>query len=729
MRSDRTHTLVSRITTFLLVSACAVAAVPAHAACPPNSVFQFSGEYTAGNFATSVAAGDFNNDGFTDLAVTNYSDNTVSIFLGRGDGSFNNQYTLPTESGPRGIATADVDGDGILDLVVTNVGAPTLSVLRGLGSGGHGNGSFAARVTYSAGFENRGIAIADLNGDGHPDLVVAGRTSAVVLLNQFVAGSWGKFPSATTYATTGSWGVTLGDFNGDGHLDIAAGNWIGATVSLFFGNGTGGFSVGPIVTVPGGCADITSGDLNGDGIRDIVAAGSSGVWVLKGNGSGGLGDGTFVVSAFAQLGHQFNDVIIGDMNGDGRPDIVGTDTDGLQAVFLPGDGSGAFNVYATFAVGTGPIGLVSFDANGDLVPDVFVVCSASGGYPGVVDALLGACQLPDAPQITQVRDVPHDQGGKVFVLWSRSRGDNPINHSVTSYRVWRRDPLQAAASSQVASNLASFDPNRHTHVALRVGGLSAAITYWEPMTVVPAAYLDGYAYTAPTTQDSLPDSNPYTAFFIQALTADPYTFWNSAPDSGYSVDNLAPAPPAPFVGAYLAGATQLHWGKNAEPDLAGYKVYRGDAPDFAPGPGSLIAAKADTGYADVGPAGSYYKLSSVDIHGNESAYNLLSPGATLGVSEKVASFALAFAAPSPNPARDQALVSFTLPQNENVSLAVYDMAGRRLRTLNSGAMDAGPHQLPFDLKDQAGRAMPSGLYFLRLEAGGRTLVRRLAIVE
>ena len=323
-----------RLPVFLAL-AIATSRPASSATCPASSLFQPQSFVTTGQFSVSVANGDFNSDGVKDLAVSNLNDNTVSILLGTGGGAFAPQVTYPAGSQPRGVAAADVNGDGILDLVVTDVGTSTVSVLIGLGSGGHGNGTFAAPITYVAGFQNRGVVVTDLNHDGHPDIVCAGRTSMAVLLNSQTAGAWGTFPTVTNYPTPSSWGVTAGDFNGDGNMDIAAGDWLDARVDIFLGNGAGSFSPGTPVVTPGGCSDITSGDLNGDGVMDLVAAGSTGIWVMIGHG-----DGKFGVSAFANTGDQFNSAIIVDVNGDGIPDILGTDTSTSQLVVLPGAGSG-----------------------------------------------------------------------------------------------------------------------------------------------------------------------------------------------------------------------------------------------------------------------------------------------------------------------------------------------------------------------------------------------------
>lgn len=198
------------------------------------------------------------------------------------------------------------------------------------------------------------------------------------------------------------------------------------------------------------------------------------------------------------------------------------------------------------------------------------------------------------PQIVSVVDAPNDQGGKVVLKWIASDYDAKRIHTVTNYRVWRRAPLDGTGE------------------------------FWEALATVPSAQLKGYAYTAVTLQDSLPDSNPYSDFFVQALTLDPLTFYSSDPDSGYSVDNLSPPMPAPFVATYLANSTELHWSRGPAPDLMEFRLYRGTSTSFTPGPGNLVAATRDTQFVD-DASSAFYKLAAVDIHGNVSRYALVTP--------------------------------------------------------------------------------------------------------
>src|SRR5205814_748853 len=119
-------------------------------------------------------------------------------------------------------------------------------------------------------------------------------------------------------------------------------------------------------------------------------------------------------------------------------------------------------------------------------------------------------------------------------------------------------------------------------------------TFWEAIATLPAEQLISYAYDAPTTQDSIAGSNPYTAFFVTALTADPFTFFESAVDSGYSVDNLSPPTPAPFVATYASGSATLHWGASPAQDFREFRLYRGFSTAFVPAPANLVTATRAT---------------------------------------------------------------------------------------------------------------------------------------
>jgi hypothetical protein len=341
------------------------------------------------------------------------------------------------------------------------------------------------------------------------------------------------------------------------------------------------------------------------------------------------------------------------------------------------------------------------------------------------------CLGDPAPDITSVADVPNDQGGHVKVTWGRSYLDAGPGFGIGSYEVWRSVPpnQMAAARARGARQVASFAERP------AAGGLAFATTRvgatayaWEYVAAQPGRGFLTYSYTLPTTSDSIGGSNPYTAVLVVALSSVSNGFWASLPDSGYSVDNLPPATPAPFTGEYASGAAHLHWNPNPEQDLAEYRLHRGTTPDFTPAPGNLVASKPDTGYVDPVGARFYYKLCAVDVHGNASGYALLLPDATVGTAAPELPGATWLAPAAPNPMRGAATIRFGLARAGRVELAVYDQQGRRLRTLMAGAGAAGPRVVRWDGRDDAGRPCPSGLYLVRLATEGRSLTRRAVLL-
>ena len=215
---------------------------------------------------------------------------------------------------------------------------------------------------------------------------------------------------------------------------------------------------------------------------------------------------------------------------------------------------------------------------------------------------------------------------------------------------------------------------------------------------------------------------------MRAATATPTTFFDSCRDSGYSVDNLPPATPAPFAGVPVAGGNALHWGANLEVDLAYYRLYRGAEAGFVPGPGNLIAQPADTGYVDA--AGAYfYKLSAVDVNGNESGYAAAQITGVIGVEAPAQPRELALGPATPNPARGSVVWQLALPSAARVRADVHDAAGRRVGRIADATLDAGYQPLRWDLRDAGGRQVESGRYYLRVRVGERTLGGALTVVR
>ena len=324
-----------------------------------------------------VLVADLNGDGIPDLVL---GSNVVSIYLGNANGTYS-EAAAPSIQGPTSypIVVADFNGDGIPDLAVPLYGSNPIAILLG-----KGDGTFAEPVLASVpGFpvDITQIVHADFNGDGIPDLAVIDSDNSVVDI--LLGNGDGTFTAETT--TPPISGIPLnfatGDFNGDGKTDLAVTENSGK-IAILLGNGDGTFAASGSVNSAssGSPSPIAVADFNGDGKLDIaVVAGAytsanESVSILTGNG-----DGTFN-SPFSSPGSTSTIVTwsqVADFNQDGRPDVVLADSTGSATVFLNNGGGllgqsfsvvSGLNVPYYLEVGVG-------DLNGDGYPDI-----VAGGY-------------------------------------------------------------------------------------------------------------------------------------------------------------------------------------------------------------------------------------------------------------------------------------------------------------------------------------------------------------
>jgi sugar lactone lactonase YvrE len=316
--------------------------------------------------------------------------------------------------------------------------------------------------------------------------------------------------------------------------------------------------------------------------------------------------------------------------------------------------------------------------------------------------------------IATITDVPGDQGHQVRIRFLQNGSDIASSPApVTSYEIYRQSNASALAQQSVRIARPLARPS------------SAYVDGWDYLLTIPAHTDAVYEAVVSTLADSNASSTHRSVFFVRAATGAPSVFWDSVPDSGFSVDNLPPVTPAPFTAAYASGATALHWGRNSEPDLWYYRIYRGGTVGFVPSPATLIATRADTGYADVGAAGRYYKLSAIDVDGNESGYASLTPDVTVSVGT-VAPLRFSLAGARPNPARANRLtVEFELPMARSARLDLLDVGGRLVATRDVGVLGAGRHSIDF----AAGRHLSPGLYLIRLQQGAMVSTLRAVVLE
>jgi 6-phosphogluconolactonase (cycloisomerase 2 family) len=316
-----------------------------------TSSFAAKVDFTTGTTPYSVAIGDLDGDGKPDMAVANYSSGTVSVFRNTstsGSISFAARVDFATGSYPYSIAIGDLDGDGKPDLAIANYGSSTVSVLRNTSANGTITASsFATKVDFTTGSSPRSVAIGDLDGDGKADLVLAnlGSYTVSVLRNTSVSGTiaTSSFANKVDFATgSGPSFVAIGDLDGDGKSDLAVANVSGNTISVLRNTSTSGSSsFAPKVDFSVGSYPyyLAIGDLDGDGKPDLVASNnsSSSLSILRNTSvSGSITTSSFAAKADAGTGSGSNAVAIGDLDGDGMPDLAVVSGSNLVSVHRNG---------------------------------------------------------------------------------------------------------------------------------------------------------------------------------------------------------------------------------------------------------------------------------------------------------------------------------------------------------------------------------------------------------
>ena len=344
-----------------------------------------------------------------------------------------------------------------------------------------------------------------------------------------------------------------------------------------------------------------------------------------------------------------------------------------------------------------------------------------------------------APDIASAQDVPGDQGGQVFLSWDAARADRYMDTDagLTHYTIWRSiDVTQAAlaiegGASEIGS-LAELDSKSGDSV-IRVEETGALTIYWQLVDTHDAFYMEGYGLPVATLFDSTAASGKPHYFQVIGHTATPTVFWKSDPASGWSVDNIAPGAPVGLDGERRVApfGLNLTWDPNTESDFSCYALYRGLSEDFVPEAENLVAQLDETEYFDGewNWGGYYYKLSAFDVSGNESEFSLLAPDGVTDVETPKAPTASYLAQNFPNPFNPTTRISFGLAAPADVSLRIYDAAGRLVCALVEEARLAGNYAELWDGRDARGAAVASGIYFYRLQAGAFSETRKMALLR
>jgi hypothetical protein len=423
-----------------------------------DGTFQTAVIYGSGGYnPVSIAVADVNGDGKPDLVVANQcaanssfcSDGTVAVLLGNGDGTLQKAAVVYGPGTERivSMAVADVNADGKPDVIVANgcvnncVNNGTVGVLLG-----NGDGSFQSIVTYGTGSFvafTSWVAVGDVNGDGKLDLVVTSGCGAYPVCNPdgygggvtvLLGNGDGAFQAAVDYGTSGWYTtfVAIGDLNNDGRADLVVSNYCnlggigcfpntGDNVNVLLSDGTGSFPQAVTYNADGfGGNSVALGDVNGDGNLDVLVASQCVTTdYLCGSGTPGVvgellgkGDGTFQpVVTYPSGGYTAGSIVVADVNGDGRPDLVVSNCgnnvkctgDGIVGVLLNTSISFGLvpNPAAVIISGPGQRGstTITINANGNLSPQSLTNWTCSG-LPAESSCSLGAISAANQVGLT-----------------------------------------------------------------------------------------------------------------------------------------------------------------------------------------------------------------------------------------------------------------------------------------------------------------------------------------
>jgi hypothetical protein len=362
---------------------------------PFITTFPDSGQFTPAAFSTRtdiptgsgpqfICNTDLDGDGKPDIIVANGDSNTVTIYHNTstpGSISFSEvaSYTMGSSGYPIGVAAGDLDGDGKPDLVISNYFSQTLTIY--LNASTSGNIAMDSVLSVPSGNYILGASIADLNGDGKPEVIVASQGSNMlsVYTNSSTVGHIAFSNETPIIAPAGGspFKVVVADLDGDGKPDLAAANTYAGTVSVYLNTSPTGGAISFAANVDFGTGNFPEGmaigDLDGDGKPDLVVANNTDNTLSLLRNTSTVGSLSFAPQLTVNSGYAAYDLVIADLDGDGHPDIAVVDQyNSTVSVHrnISTPGAIAVSPNVDYATGNIPYSITTADFDGDGKPDL-----------------------------------------------------------------------------------------------------------------------------------------------------------------------------------------------------------------------------------------------------------------------------------------------------------------------------------------------------------------------
>jgi len=446
----------------------------------PANFYKPKVDFTAGTNPRNVATADLDGDGKPDLVVANGGSDNISVLRNTsttgsiGPSAFAAKVDFATGTTfIEYVTIGDVDGDGKPDIVIVSNG--NISVLRNTSISG--TVSFAAKVDFASGFTGPVFgAIGDVDGDGKPDIVNAnsGASSVSVRRNTSTSGSISFAAKVDFSSGLTSVSVAIGDLDGDGKPDLAVTNAEPSTntVSILRNTSTpGSVSFSAKVAFATGAIprNVAIGDLDGDGKADLVVANnatspaSTTISVLRNTStSGTINASSFAAKVDFTAGTAPRYVAIGDVDGDGKPDLVVANLNSanisvLRNTSTPGSiDASTFAAKVDFATGASPVSVAIVDVDGDGIPEI---STANGSASSVSVFQIDLSALP----VTLTNVKAYQKNAGVQVEWTAQQESNidryEVERSQNGQQFIMLGSVQANGNSSVAIKYNLFDAN------------------------------------------------------------------------------------------------------------------------------------------------------------------------------------------------------------------------------------------------------------------------------
>ncbi len=427
-----------------------------------GGVFGINADKASGNQTQAVTVVDLNADGNADIATANFLDNTISVFLNNGSGTYASAVTYAAGNGPTSIAAGDVNGDGKVDLVVTSTSDNQISVFIN-----NNNTGFNARTTVSIsyGTDPQDIRLADIDRDGDLDAVYNISGYVYYMINNgsgsFSGGNNGTNVSAPS-------GLAVVDFDNDGDLDFLSVSNSGGAVLLSRYNGSNWYSSNGSYATGGNSTCIAAGDFNSDGYIDVVtgnlASGNGTISYLQNNQNSGLN--TKVDYALG-TGAQPRGIVAVDFDGDGDLDVVVTNGSADSIVVFTNNGSGVFSKTAQYATGDNPYAVASADIDGDGDMDII-----TANYTGDNISILKNSKRPAITSVSPAMNaVSVTATSNVTVTFDQSVNSGTLTAGTIKVAGSIRGQYAGAISYDNSTHTATFDPTNNFKAGERISVL------------------------------------------------------------------------------------------------------------------------------------------------------------------------------------------------------------------------------------------------------------------